>query len=81
MYIDESGFAHDMPRRHGYARAGQRCHGVHNWHARGRTNVIGALLGKNLLTVELFDANVNADVLPAGPGKTCCPNCHPHRSS
>lgn len=62
MYIDESGFAHDMPRRYGYACAGQRCYGVHNWHARGRTAVIGALIGKNLLTVGLFDANVDADV-------------------
>ena len=30
--------------------------------ARGRTNVIGALIGKNLLTVGVFDANVDADV-------------------
>jgi len=62
VYIDESGFAQDMPRRYGDAPIGQRCHGVHNWHARGRTNVIGALIGKNLLTVGLFDANVDADV-------------------
>jgi transposase len=60
--IDESSFAHDRPRRHGYVPVGQRCPGVHNWHARGRTNAIGALIGKDLLTVELFDANVDADV-------------------
>ena len=63
MYIDESGCAQDMPRRHGYAPTGQRCHGVHNWHARGRPTVIGALIGKDLLTVGLFDTNVDADVL------------------
>ena len=28
VYIDESGFAHDMPRTHGYAPIGERCHGV-----------------------------------------------------
>lgn len=62
VYIDESGFAHDMPRRHGSAPTGQRGHGVPNWHARGRTTVIGALIGKDLLTVGLFDTNVDAEV-------------------
>jgi hypothetical protein len=27
VYIDESGFAHDMPRTHGYSLIGQRCYG------------------------------------------------------
>ena len=55
VYIDESGFAHDMPQTHGYAPIGERCHGVCvNWHARGRVNVIGALIDKCLLTVGLF---------------------------
>lgn len=65
MYIDESGFAHDMPRTHGYAAIGKRCFGVKDWHARGRTNAIGALIGKALLTVALFNTNVNADVFTA----------------
>ncbi|MCO6426916.1 hypothetical protein [Nitrosomonas communis] len=30
VYIDESGFAHDMPRTHGYAPIGKWCHGVCN---------------------------------------------------
>ena len=33
-----------------------------DWHAKGRTNVIGALIGKFLLTVGLFKTNVNADI-------------------
>ena len=77
MYIDESGFAHDMPRRHGYACAGQRCYGVHNWHARGRINVIGALIGKNLLTVGLFDANVDADVFTGWARQDLLPKLPP----
>jgi hypothetical protein len=28
VYIDESGFAHDMPRTHGYAKIGERCFGA-----------------------------------------------------
>ena len=48
VWIDESGFARDMPRRRGYAPIGQRCYGRFDWHAKGRTNVIGALLGLRL---------------------------------
>jgi transposase len=50
-----------MPRRHGYAYKGKRCYGQHNWGARGRTNVIGALLDGSLLTVSLFDNNINTN--------------------
>jgi hypothetical protein len=32
------------------------------WHAKGSTNVIGALIGKLLLTVGLFKTNINADI-------------------
>ena len=62
MWIDESGFAHGMPRTHGYAAKGERCFGTSNWGARGRTNVIGALLGGLLLTVGLFATTVNTIV-------------------
>lgn len=62
VYIDESGFAHDMPRTHGYAPKGQRCIGSHDWNAKGRINVIGALLAGALLSVGLTDANVDADI-------------------
>jgi len=51
-----------MPRTHGYAYKGQRCFGRHDWHARGRTNVIGALLGSTLLTTCLFSCNIDSDV-------------------
>ena len=54
-----------MPRTHGYAPVGKRCFGVKDWHAKGRTNAIGALIGKTLLTVGLFKTNVNADVFTA----------------
>ena len=60
--IDESGFAHDMPRTDGYAPRGQRCPGQHDWNAKGRVNVIGALLTGVLLCVGLTEANVDADI-------------------
>ena len=65
MFLDESGFAHDMPRTHGYARKGERCYGLHDWGAKGRTNVIGALLGGVLLTASLFGTTINTDVFNA----------------
>lgn len=62
VYIDESGFALDQPRTHGYSLRGQRCPGTHNWNARGRVNVIGALLAGALLSVGLTSANVDAEI-------------------
>ena len=51
-----------MPRTHGYAQKGKRCYGTHNWGAKGRTNAIGALIGKTLLTVALLSGHVNTEV-------------------
>ncbi|WP_218151925.1 transposase [Nitrosomonas communis] len=65
VYLDESGFAHDMPRTHGCAPVGEHCHSVKSWHAGGRTHVIDALIGKALLTVGLFKAHINADIFHA----------------
>jgi hypothetical protein len=48
-----------MPRTHGYAIKGERCYGVHDWGAKGRVNVIGALIGKDLVTANLFPQNIN----------------------
>lgn len=74
VFIDESGFAHDMPRTHGYAEKGKRCYGKHDWGAKGRTNVIGALLGKALLTVTLINSSVNAVVFNAWVEQHLIPN-------
>lgn len=53
---------HNAPRTHGYSAKGKRCYGVHDWHPSKRTNVIGALVGKSLLTVSIFDCNVNTSI-------------------
>lgn len=65
VYIDESGFANQMPRRCGYAPIGHRCVGSQDWGARGRTNAIGALLSGLLLTVTLLTGNVNSNIFLA----------------
>jgi transposase len=78
VYIDESGFAHDMPRTRGYASKGQPCYGVQDWHAKGRTNVIGALIGKLLLTVGLFTTNINADIFCAWAEQDLIPKLPAH---
>jgi len=51
-----------MPRKHGYALKGKRCYGKQDWAAKGRTNVIGALLGKTLLCTCLLNCNVDSEV-------------------
>jgi len=54
-----------MPRINGYSKKGQRCYGTQDWHARGRINAIGAIIGMTFLTVSLFNGNVNSDVFYA----------------
>ena len=53
---------HSAPRTHGYSAKGKRCIGIHDWHPSKRINVIGALVGKSLLTVSIFECNVNTSV-------------------
>lgn len=65
VYLDESGFAHDMPRTHGYSTKGHRCWGIKDWQAKGRTHVIGALMGTVLLTACLFQSNIDSDTFHA----------------
>ncbi|MGL5784052.1 MAG: IS630 family transposase, partial [Alphaproteobacteria bacterium] len=54
-----------MPRTHGYAKRGKHCFGPHDWGAKGRVNVIGALLGAMLLTVCLFESTLNTAIFDA----------------
>lgn len=61
-YLDESGHAVDTPRTHGYAPRGVRCVGIQDWGAKGRINVIGALIGSLLFAVGLFNCNIDAIV-------------------
>ena len=51
-----------MPRTHGYSAKGKGCFGIHDWGSKGRTNAIGALIGKALLTVMLLSGTVNTAV-------------------
>jgi transposase len=51
-----------MPRTHGYAEKGKRCFGLHDWGAKGRVNVIGALIGGLLFAVGLFNCSVDSIV-------------------
>ena len=68
-----------MPRTHGYALKGQRCYGKHDWGAKGRTNVIGALLGCMLLTVSLFQSTITTRVFDAWVIEDLVPKLPPNR--
>ena len=74
VYIDESGFGHDMPRTHGYSIQGRRCYGTHNWGAKGRTNAIGALIGSALIAIGLVTGSVNTAVFNAWVEQILLPN-------
>lgn len=78
VYIDESGFAHDMPRTYGYAPRGQRCYGLKDWNVKGRTNAIGALLRKTLCAIGLIEGNVDSDVFFAWVEQILLPNIPPN---
>ena len=67
-----------MPRTHGYAVKGQKCYGKHDWGAKGRTNVIGALLAGVLLTVSLFQTNINTDIFTAWIQQDLIPQLPPN---
>lgn len=54
-----------MPRKHGYSFKGKRCYGIHDWAPQKRTNVIGALLDKKLLTSSFFETSINSDTFYA----------------
>lgn len=68
-----------MPRIRGYSLKGLRCFGTQDWGAKGRTNVIGALLRGVLLTVSLFQTTINTDVFNAWMIQDLIPKL-PHQS-
>lgn len=77
-----------MPRKYGYALHSERCLGIQDWHAKGRINVIGALVGSYLLTVSLFSGSINAntfyawvaqDLLPKLPSNSVTSTSSVHR--
>lgn len=74
VYIDESGFAHDMPRTHGYSLKGKRCYGKHDWGSKGRTNAIGALIGSTLVAIGLLAGSVDTDVFTCWVENILLPN-------
>lgn len=39
-----------------------RCYGQQDWHAKGRLNAIGAIMGFTLLTVDLWNCNIDSNV-------------------
>lgn len=67
-----------MPRKNGYAPIGTRCVGKHHWQARGRINVIGALLVSCLLTVSLFSGTINANTFSAWVAQDLLPKLPPN---
>ena len=49
----------------------------YNWNAKGRTNVIGALMGKTLLALQSFTRTINSEVFMAWVRDTLLPQIPP----
>ena len=62
---------------HGYSSKGQKCYGLQDWGAKGRTNVIGALCKGVLLTVTLLNGSVNTEVFNAWVEQDLIPKLPP----
>ena len=62
IYIDEGGFANDMPRTHSHARLGSRCFGMHDWNARGQKSVIAGLSESSLIGCGTIESNIDTAV-------------------
>ena len=73
-YVDESDFAHDMPRTHGYSVRGERCFGTHDWNAKGRKNVIAALSGTSLIGCGIVESTVDTAVFNTWVEKILIPD-------
>jgi len=78
VYLDESGFALDSPRTHGYTEKGRRCYGTKDWHARGRLNAIGAIVDFEFIAITLFDCYVDSDVFYAWLTEELLPKMPPN---
>lgn len=65
-----------MPRTHGYGPKGERVFGIHDWHAKGRTNVIGALLGGGCSPAGFAHSMWMAMFSIIGSNMTLSQSCH-----
>lgn len=66
-----------MPRTHGYQIKGKRCYGTYDWGAKVRTNAIGVLIGKALLTIMLFSGTVNTQIFTSWVQEDLLPKLPP----
>ena len=48
-----------------YSTIGSRCYVSHDWHAKGRINVIGAIVNMTFVTLGMFSSSINSDVFYA----------------
>ena len=73
IYVDESGFAPDAWRTHGWAQRGQRVYGLCSGERRPRTSLIAALVDKKLKAPMLFEGTCNAAIFNAWLEQELCP--------
>ncbi len=58
---------------------GKRCYGTHDWQAKGRKNVIAAIMNHNFIASSIYGTNINANVFYEWTKNSLLPNL-PNRS-
>lgn len=74
MYVDESGFAANAYRTHGYAPIGQRLYGLKPGRRSARTSLLAAFCERRLLHSWLFQGTCNANLFNQWLSQALCPH-------
>lgn len=78
VYVDETGFAPEACRPHGWSARGQRVYGEHAGRRWPRTNLIAARRGSEFFATVLFQGNVHADVVNTWMRQILCKELRPN---
>ena len=77
VYVDETGFAPESCRGHGWSERGQKVHGEHAGRRRPRTNLIAARRGPAFFATLLFQGAAQAELVNAWTRQMLCKELRP----
>lgn len=77
VYVDETGFAPEAGRGHGWSERGRKVHGEHAGRRRPRTNLIAARRGQRFFATLLFQGAAQADLVNAWTRQMLCKELQP----
>lgn len=78
VYVDESGFAPQVGRRHGWSEKGRKVHGEQSGRRHPRTSPIAARRGKDFFATLLFQGTAHAELVNTWTRNVLCKELRPH---